>query len=138
MGEQTPVQNFIRYQLPVIAWAIVIFISSSIPSEDIPKIDVPSFDKLVHFGIFFVFAALTHRAIKHQRVFPFISHHDIVFTIAFTTLYGFLDELHQVFVPGRNPSTLDLMADALGACLYIGAAQLLKMHRATKKEHARR
>jgi VanZ family protein len=136
MGEQTPAQNLIRYQVPVIAWAIVIFISSSIPSESIPNIKVPGFDKLVHFGIFFVFAALTHRAIKHQSSFPFIARHDIVFTIGFTALYGLLDEIHQVFVPGRNPSVMDLMADALGACLYIGVAQLLKVYRAKGGDRA--
>lgn len=137
MAGQTPVQDVVRYQLPVITWAIAIFISSSIPSDDIPKVDVPNFDKVVHFGIFFVLAALTHRAITHQSAFPFLSHHDIISTIAFTTLYGFLDELHQMFVPGRNPSTVDLMADALGACLYIGAAHLLKTYRAKKTKQAR-
>lgn len=35
-------------------------------------------------------------------------------------LYGFSDELHQYFVPGRNPSAADLLVDGLG--VFLGSA----------------
>lgn len=34
-------------------------------------------------------------------------------------LYGASDEVHQAFVPGRNPSFMDLGADVLGSSLGI-------------------
>ena len=39
--------------------------------------------------------------------------------IAATVLYGVVDELHQATVPGRDASSLDLLADALGAVLGV-------------------
>jgi VanZ family protein len=36
------------------------------------------------------------------------------------TLYGVTDEVHQSFVPGRNPDWRDVVADGLGALLGAG------------------
>ena len=42
----------------------------------------------------------------------------IVFlVIALSTLFGISDEFHQYFVPGRNASIYDVIADFLGASL---------------------
>ena len=42
--------------------------------------------------------------------------------------YGLTDELHQMFVPGRTPDWMDVVADTLGgfggALLWAGAARL--------------
>ncbi|MFN0157791.1 MAG: VanZ family protein [Bacteroidota bacterium] len=120
---------FIRYQLPAILWALAIYISSSIPTIDLPTVDVPSFDKAVHFFIFFMLAAFTHRAIRFQNKIPLFSSHHVLSTVLFVVIYGFADEFHQYFVPGRNPSIFDLVADAVGAFLYLGIFMLLRYRR---------
>ncbi|TDG00326.1 VanZ family protein [Paenibacillus piri] len=43
-----------------------------------------------------------------------------------TTLYGYADEFHQTFIPGRGASWTDVAIDSLGACIgltvfWIGA-----------------
>ena len=40
-------------------------------------------------------------------------------TLLFCSLYGLGDEWHQSFVPGRNASLLDWLADTVGAILLL-------------------
>ena len=35
-------------------------------------------------------------------------------------LYGISDEVHQMFVPHRCPSVMDILADGIGSSLGIG------------------
>ena len=122
MMEQSPTsKSFVRYQLPFVLWAIAIFISSSIPGNDLPDIGILNADKVAHFLIFFIFCALTHRAIKFQSRYPFLARHDLIFSIIITVTYGVIDEGHQIFVPSRDSNLRDLAADALGAFLYVAA-----------------
>ena len=61
-------------------------------------------DKLVHAGLYAVLAALFYLA----GLGP-------VAAVVVTSLYGVTDELHQMFVPGRQPEFFDLVADFVGA-----------------------
>jgi len=111
-------QQVIRYQLPTFLWAAIIFVSSSIPSARLPHLTVFGIDKLVHFGIFFVLCLLVHRGFRHQSRFPVLARYGLALSILATMLYGVSDELHQSFVPGRNPNVFDVIADGVGGLLY--------------------
>jgi len=111
-----------RVVAPALLWAGLVFFSSSIPSERLPHVDVWNADKLVHFGIYFLLAYFIHRAVRGQTRFPLLQARPALWTMLFTVLYGLSDEIHQYFVPGRNCSVYDLLADAAGAllcCLLI-------------------
>ncbi len=41
--------------------------------------------------------------------------------LAIATVYGVTDEVHQMFVPGRVADINDVIADAAGALLAVGA-----------------
>jgi len=41
----------------------------------------------------------------------------MVLIVIFSTLYGMSDEWHQSFVPGRDASAWDVLADTLGALI---------------------
>lgn len=40
--------------------------------------------------------------------------------------YAAIDEVHQLFVPGRSASILDWLADALGAAVAIGIIEFVR------------
>ena len=82
-------RNFWKIYWPPIAWAAVLFIQSG----------------------FLLMLAL--REAQPQRSTAQI----LFFTFILGTLYGFSDELHQYFVPGRFSDWRDAVADAVGVAL---------------------
>ncbi|HEX5135327.1 MAG TPA: VanZ family protein [Planctomycetota bacterium] len=51
--------------------------------------------------------------------------HAPLLAAALATVYGALDEVHQMFVVGRTPSVTDALANALGAFAVAGCVLLL-------------
>lgn len=121
--------SFVRYQLPLFAWALAIFTASSIPAADFPDSPIFSQDKLLHFIVFFGFAVLLERALHHQNRFPALASRSHLATLVTTVLYGAIDELHQYFVPGRSPDYRDLLADTVGAIAAVLMVWLLTRRR---------
>lgn len=116
-----PTSHLVKYKYPAIAWAVVIFILSSVPSSAIPKMDILSHDKLIHGTIFFIFGIFVYRALD-----PGIASHRFnwkraLVSFAIVAGYGILDELHQHFVPGRTPDVYDALADAFGGLISLVA-----------------
>ena len=110
---------FVRFHLPPILWGLTIFALSSIPSTSFPNLSIFSQDKLLHAGVFFVFAFLLYRSFRNQSRFPFARLHAKVWTLGAAALYGITDELHQLYVTGRSADYRDVIADALGALLLV-------------------
>lgn len=120
-------RTFIRYWLPVIALCAVIFIQSAyLPPEQIPT--WPHFDKLLHLCVYGILGALFCRALNTTGPLSANKWRLIVCTVVLTTLYGLSDEWHQSFVPGRDASAGDLLADFAGALVgsAVGLALLLR------------
>ncbi|HEX7573234.1 MAG TPA: VanZ family protein [Bacteroidota bacterium] len=111
----------VRYLLPVALWMVVIFISSSIPAEDFPQVEFWGWAKLVHLIYYGFLCFLVHRAISSQTRYPLLARHSYLFGLFFAVLYGVSDELHQLSTPGRHGQFADIMIDAVGAFLFIGA-----------------
>jgi len=109
--------SFIRYHLPAVLWALLIFIVSSLVVK-VPPIErfgewTDEFYHVVEYSIFGFFLA---RSFAHSSVEGFRNN---VFLISFfiAAFYGVTDEIHQTFVPGREGAWLDAAADAVGAFL---------------------
>jgi VanZ family protein len=79
---------------------------------------VPLQDRGVHMVEYGVLALLIARAV--HITWPARGLHGALFAVLFCASLGLLDELHQLFVPGRSGEILDLVADMAGACVMVG------------------
>jgi VanZ family protein len=105
----------------VVLWAGIIFGLSSISGSRLPKVDIPSSDKIAHIGVYSVLGALSFRAFRLTA--PTRSRATIALgAIALSLVYGISDELHQVFTPDRTPDWHDVAADVIGGTLGVVAS----------------
>ncbi len=111
--------GFVYDQLPVILWALLIFVASSISNITLPDLRFVPSDKAVHLVIYLILCALMYRALVFQNKFRGLAKWSLVWCVLLTILYGASDEFHQSFVPNRDASVFDLMADGLGALLFL-------------------
>ena len=104
---------FLYYWLPLIGYCLAIYIQSDLPaSEHIPSFEFS--DKVLHFLAYFVMGILFYRAYQTLRIKgdPRML---ILLSIASASLYGVSDEIHQYYVPFRDASIFDAIANMLGA-----------------------
>ena len=113
--------TFLRYWGPVCGYAGLIFYLSaqSHPEDHMPFVTHFS-DKVLHAVEYAVFGALCYRAL-HGSGNDSWRQQAIPAAILLASLYGISDEVHQAFVPFRNSSWLDWLADTLGAALGVTA-----------------
>jgi VanZ family protein len=105
---------------PVAAYAVMIFIASSISQP--PSLPELVTDKGLHGGLYGGFALVVLRALAQRwdRVTLLTS----LGAIALVVLYGVSDEFHQSFVPGRTSDVADVIADGVGATAAVAIAWL--------------
>lgn len=111
-------KRVIKYWLPVVIWAGVIFMFSSFPTGTATEIVWTDFiiKKTAHVVEYGVFTVLIYRALINNGVSV---KNAALWAILFSTLYGFSDEYHQSFTPGREPRIRDVGFDTIGAVLVI-------------------
>ncbi len=98
-----------RWILPV-GWAALILALTSIPGSAVPDVGVKSTDKLVHLLLYAVLGALATRALwSSDRPTRLV----ILVTVA-VSIFGAVDEMHQLLVPGRSGDLPDWLADTIG------------------------
>ena len=126
-------KSFFSQYLPVIAWAVVILLASSIPRPldiypsgiiatlrelrflGIEGITLASF--LIHFLLYGVLGFLTGRALAGRGGFTLRL---ILIGWVMCTLFGLLDELYQISVPGRTFEWIDVLANVVGSAAGLG------------------
>lgn len=80
----------------------------------LPSVLEPGLDKLVHFGLFAVLAALFVRLLKSRR-----SGRTWLAALAVCLPYALILELSQIWVAGRSFDPWDLTAAAMGVLLAV-------------------
>jgi VanZ family protein len=98
-----------RLWLPVLAWALVIFAFSQVPSL---STGLGTWDlvlrKLAHLAEFGLLGALAQRWLALAPL-----------AVLLASAYAATDELHQAFVPGRAASPVDWAIDTAGVVLGV-------------------
>lgn len=114
-------RSTLRLWAPVVAWAAVIFMFSSLSGPAPARIArIP--DWVTHSIVFGILSFLVCRALSGNRPIPLGA---ALLGVVLCTLYGISDEWHQSFVAGRESSGFDVLKDLAGAIL--GAAAYVKL-----------
>lgn len=104
--------------VPLVLVMASIFLFSHLPNTSSTEPLFPHIDKLLHLIAYAVLAASLLYALPrawHEWHLARIS----LLVVLFCLLHGIGDEWHQSFVPGRDASAGDVLADVLGACLAM-------------------
>jgi VanZ family protein len=109
------VASRLTYWAPVVLWAVVIFVISSIPDLGT---GLGTWDtvlrKLAHLTEYAILGGLIFRAVRSAPA-----------AVLLASAYAATDEVHQTFVTGRHGSPLDWLIDTAGAVLGVALAARL-------------
>ena len=119
----------IIYWLPALAWSVLIFSLSSVPSLQVTSNQL--LQEIVndggHFSFYGLLAIFTYYGARKTGLA-----HSQQIAVIYSFVYGCLDELHQYFVPGRTTDIRDLILDLLGAIFALAIITRLKGQRGGK------
>jgi VanZ family protein len=98
-------------------WLTIIFYGLFIPSTNLPKkpfFAIPHFDKMVHFGLFFIFCLLLFVPFKKMK-----TNYMLVAPLIAIILSAILETTQQLISPTRSSNFYDFMANTLGILASI-------------------
>jgi VanZ family protein len=105
-----------RWMVVAAYLALVFFLSAQ---STLPELPGAPNDKVQHSTAYAVMGVLVTWALVRGE-WRRVTCRTVVLATLFCTVYGWTDEVHQLFVPGRQYDLYDLLADATGA--FLGAA----------------
>jgi len=111
-------KGFWVYSAPAIFYGILVIIATGTPGSYIPSIGIEGLDKVVHFGMHFLFAMLVHRALLYHANGTIIKTQTLLLTVLFVSIFGIIIEWYQTFIPDRHPTIGDGVANILGVIVY--------------------
>jgi VanZ family protein len=118
----------VKYYVPLILWIALITVCSSLPPSAYPTISWSLAPKAVHVVFFFCLAFLFHRVLANQVTFALSDRSYLALTLFLTTICGALDEIHQMFTPGRHSRVSDVAIDAASALAFVLFARAMQIY----------
>ena len=109
--------------LPLIFYWLLLFTLTTLPSKSIPAIGVN--DKVEHLLAYFGLSFLLYLTLLFQKKSILFKKNALLFTLTFVFLYGIIDEVHQLLIPGRSCEFFDFTADMLGGILGVIIIRIL-------------
>jgi len=103
--------------IPLVLYWIIIFTATTLPGPQLPDLHLS--DKIEHFSAFFILAVMLNLALIYQRKSFLLFKYAALVTIIICLFYAAIDELHQMFIPGRFADIRDWLADSTGVVLGV-------------------
>lgn len=103
--------------LKPIIWLALICYGLFIPAYDLPTkpfLNIPYFDKMVHFGLFFVFCLLLFQPFKKLKLNPYFYAAGVSLFLA-----AFLEFVQHVISSSRSSDFYDFIANSAGILASI-------------------
>jgi VanZ family protein len=108
--------KLILFRKPLI-WLVLICIGLFLPARDLPVkpfLFIPYFDKMVHFGLFFVFALLLYRPYKQLNL-----KYMLWAPLTALTFGALLESVQRTISATRDTDIHDFMANTAGVIVSI-------------------
>ena len=104
---------FLFYYLPFFMWMIAIWIGTSLPGKMMKIPDIHFGDKIIHFIVYMGLGFLFRRLVPFFKAAVWRRQANRL-TLFWGLIFGALDELHQILIPGREATWSDFAADSIG------------------------
>jgi len=103
--------------IPLVLYWIILFTATTLPGPQLPDIHIS--DKIEHFSAFFILSVMLNLALIYQRKSYILFKYAALVTIIICLSYAAIDELHQMFIPGRFADIRDWLADSAGVVIGV-------------------
>jgi VanZ family protein len=106
----------IFFWMLLIVYSIVIFIFSSRPEVGVEQFFYGQ-DKVMHFVAYGVHAFLCMAALSNKILLLKLFHYFLA--LVFSVSYGIFNEIYQYFIPEREFSPGDILANSMGVITFL-------------------
>lgn len=102
---------------PMIIYWLLVSIVNALPPGSLSKITIN--DKVGHCLAYFILTGFICIANMVQNKFYILKTHPFIAALIFAAFYGMLNEIIQLYVPGRSCDFQDWLADVAGGILAV-------------------
>lgn len=136
-----------RIVLPVLLMAIIWFFSAMDGvNSDAQSVPLASFlglpngviRKIAHFVMFATLGALWYNYVRNSQIRKFTPGFTMMLSLLLTVIYACVDEMHQLFVPGRSGEIRDILIDSAAALTGIAIFAIIHYFTRTEEQRAAR
>lgn len=109
--------------IPLVVYWIILLTVTSTPKYFVPKIFELQ-DKIEHFIAYTILAILLNLTLHFQKKSLQLAIKSSLITFLIITIYAGIDEIHQIFIPGRYADIFDWLADTIGGLFGVYYTQI--------------
>jgi VanZ family protein len=109
--------------IPFVIYWMILFTLTTLPGKDLPDVGIN--DKISHFTAYCGLAVFLNIFLMVQNKKKILKEKAWMFALIFGASYAMIDELHQLFIPGRSCDVLDWTADVIGLLLGLLVVKIL-------------